>query len=404
MIIPLETVENRVPKSDNVTLYSYRAESKQETFFNDAVKNFVADITPVQNLFGNISEVKPNTEELFQSLGDEKFSANYIPDGAGFETLVGIFTYNNKQGTFIQAETNKLVEVGSTIHRAFIQTWRYGSIEKAIESIDYAINRERQRFERDKQNTANPKLLSNLVQGFIEEANITKNFLESQLGDVADFKLVFDIHNDGAEILRKEETYFNDEVKNFVADITPVQKSSAETVVQDSAPTQQSAENVTDATNKQNKTYFIEVYTLEDKFAENATPNFIGQHEYSTLFDAYNAVADIRKMYANSNFHRLEIVDSDDLNRIYYTLDSNDAEKIQDPALQQLIQQAKITNAIENLNANHNFSDEQKKWIGRFGKYFENQGLLLKMLVVLTESTEFSMANFLKSSMNLTDI
>lgn len=92
-----------------------------------------------------------------------------------------------------------------------------------------------------------------------------------------------------------------------------------------------------------NKMYFIEVYGNEFGNGENEA-EFIGQEEYPSLLAAYDAAKDIPAMYSGLNFERLEIVDSEDLNRVYYKMTTL-ISGILEPELQKLIDER--NNAVE---------------------------------------------------------
>ena len=120
------------------------------------------------------------------------------------------------------------------------------------------------------------------------------------------------------------------------------------------------------------KEYFIEVYGNEFGNSENQA-EFIGQEEYPSLLAAYDAAKDIPEMYSGLNFDHLEIVDSEDLNRVYYTLNIFGG-KIHEPELHELLNNRENAKVKKTGTTRKEISkDDYKFFIGRVEKISNGQ-------------------------------
>ena len=125
-------------------------------------------------------------------------------------------------------------------------------------------------------------------------------------------------------------------VLEFFADYIKVEPPLIENAVAEVEEVNKPAEKFFAAAGK---TYFIEVYTNEIGNSDNDA-EFVAQYEYQSLLAAYDAAEEIKAEFADADFYKLEIVDSEDLNRIYYKI-NNVGSVIFEPELQEAINERK---------------------------------------------------------------
>ena len=89
------------------------------------------------------------------------------------------------------------------------------------------------------------------------------------------------------------------------------------------------------------KTYFIEVYANEEGDGE-----IVAQYEYESLLSAYDAAAEVKEEFEYADFCKLEIVDSEDENRVYYELDKYGG-KIFEPELKEVLKERELHSATK---------------------------------------------------------
>ena len=141
-----------------------------------------AEISRAQAEFEKKVKAEQQEKQLaLNHLGNEKFSFDDIPDGAGFETDDGIFTFNKNHDSFYNIDAHYFVEMDGILDRALTRMWRFGDVNKAVEAVDYELN------------------FDKIVWRDEQQATEVKNFLKN---DAYNWTLVFDVYNDGSEILR----------------------------------------------------------------------------------------------------------------------------------------------------------------------------------------------------------
>ena len=141
-----------------------------------------AEISHEQAEFEKQVKAEQKAQQAASShLGDEKFSFDDIPDGAGFETDDGIFTFNRDHSSFYNIDAHYFVEMDGILDRALTRMWRFGDVNKAVEAIDYEL-----KFDK-------------IVWRDEQQANEVKNLLKN---NAENWNLVFDVYDDGSEILR----------------------------------------------------------------------------------------------------------------------------------------------------------------------------------------------------------
>ena len=109
----------------------------------------------------------------------EEFSFDNIPDGVGYETDKGIFTYDRDSTVFYNRETDNYLEMDGTFDSALTFAVRYGSPQKAIEAIDCGQE--------------------------LKYADNSRTEVKNILEQAKDWTFVFDVNNDRSEILRGKE-------------------------------------------------------------------------------------------------------------------------------------------------------------------------------------------------------
>ena len=95
----------------------------------------------------------------------------------------------------------------------------------------------------------------------------------------------------------------------------------------------------------ESKTYFIEVYTNEEGNNENDA-EFVAQYEYESLLSAYDAAAEVKEEFEYADFCKLEIVDSEDENRVYYELGKRGGQ-ILEPELKKVLEEREVHSASD---------------------------------------------------------
>jgi len=128
-----------------------------------------------------------------------KFDFQEIPDGVGFQTDKGIFTYDGNLDKFYNNETGEFAEL--SLDMALNFAVRFGDVKKAIQAIDYDyafedIKKLYRRFGVDR------KIIESIDGSFDFTAEEVKNFLQDK---AKNWTLIFDVDNDGTKILRGNE-------------------------------------------------------------------------------------------------------------------------------------------------------------------------------------------------------
>ena len=126
-----------------------------------------------------------------------KFYSAEIPDGVGFDTDKGIFTYDAILDKFYNRETGE--EAEQSLDMALNFTARFGDVKNAIQFIDnddYAddIKNLYRRYP-----VVIKEVIKSIDDSYKSVADNIKNFLQD---NAKNWTLVFDVDNDGTKILR----------------------------------------------------------------------------------------------------------------------------------------------------------------------------------------------------------